>query len=143
MPSHSRFFSTSGVRSLRSALKALAQVRRNIVLAHAAGIGARSVEEGSAGAPGAIHQVFRQVLEVVAVVIVLVADHVDQARPSAAQADDLIVFADRPYGDRPDCRVQSRYIAAAGENANHASLTATACHDDPVLPLLRISARLV
>ncbi len=113
-------------------LVAFLQMRRNFVLLHTAGIGARSMQERATGATGAIYAFFGQVLVVIAVVIVLLADHVDQACPSAAQADDLVTFAQRSNRDRADCRVQPRDVSAARENADDALLTTTNRHDELV-----------
>ena len=69
---------------------------RNAGLAHLAGVGARTVQESATGAAGAIDQFLGEDLVVVAVVVLGVADRVDQARPSAAQSDDAVALAQRP-----------------------------------------------
>ena len=107
----------------------LLQVRRNIAPAHSAGIGSRGVKKCAAGAAGAIDQFFREMLVVVAVVVVFVADHVDQACPSAPQPNDFVALAQRPDGDRADRRIQSRHVAASGQNSDDALFSVTACHD--------------
>ncbi len=72
-----------------------------------AGIGARGVQEGAAGAAGTIDDLFGEGLKVVAIVVVLFADDVDQTCPSAPQADHLVTLAQRPDGDRADRRDSS------------------------------------
>src|SRR6266446_9017886 len=56
------------------------------------------------------------------VVGLLIAQDTDRAKPATADTEDLVAFAQGANGDRTDCRVQSRYIPAAGENTDHALL---------------------
>ena len=63
------------------------------------------MQEGPAGTACPIDELFGEGLEIVVIVVVLFADDVDQARPSAPQADHLVALAQRPHGDRTDGRV--------------------------------------
>ena len=92
-------------------------MRGNAAFAYFAGIGARGVEEGASGAAGAVDDVFGEELEVVCVVGIFVADDVDEPSPAAAQADDLVAFADGANGDGADCGVEAGDIAAAGQDS--------------------------
>ncbi len=92
-------------------------MRGNAAFADLAGIGARGVEESAAGAAGAVDDIFGEQLEVIGVVGILVADDVDEAAPAAAQADDLVAFADRADGDGADGGIEAGDVASAGENS--------------------------
>src|SRR6202021_2961104 len=82
------------------------QVFGNAGFFYFAGICARTVQEGSAGTSGAVDNLFGQGLIVVAVVIFLLANHIDQASPAAPKTDDLAALPNRPEGDGADCGVQ-------------------------------------
>ena len=94
-----------------------------------AGAGAGGVQEGAAGAPGPVDDFFGQDLEVVAVVGFWVADQLDDAGPAAADADHLVAFAQCADGDGTDGRVQPGYIAAAGQDTDHAFGFLNVCHN--------------
>ena len=86
------------------------------------------MQERAAGAAGAVDDFFGQDLKVVAVVVVLFADDVDQARPSAAQADHLIALAQRAEGDGADGGVQAGHVAASGEDSDDTLFRVYVCH---------------
>ena len=69
------------------------QVSGDAGFLHLAGIGARGMQERTAGAARAIDQVFRQCLKIFTVVIVLFADSIDQPSPSPADTDDFAALA--------------------------------------------------
>jgi hypothetical protein len=94
-------------------------VNGNGGLFYFAGIGARAVEERSAGAAGAVDQILGQRLEIFAVVIILFADHVDQPRPAATDADYFAALAQGTDGYSADGGVQAGHIAAAGKDSDH------------------------
>ena len=91
------------------------------------------MQESAAGAAGAIDELFGEALIVVAVVVLRVADHVDEAGPSAAQADDFVAFAQCANGDGADGRIEAGNIAASGKNADYASSAVAACHDENLI----------
>src|SRR2546426_4043566 len=66
------------------------KMRRNAGLGDAARIGAGRMEKSAAGAAGAIDGLFVEEEEIVGVVIILLADHIDESGPAMANADDLI-----------------------------------------------------
>src|SRR5215469_2568518 len=92
----------------------------NAALADARGIGPRRMQKRAAGAPGAIDHVLGEPLEVIRVVVVLVADHIHQPRPAAADADDFVAFAQRAEGDRADRWIQAGDVAASRQDSDHA-----------------------
>ena len=75
------------------------KMRRNAGLGDAARIGARRMEKSAAGAAGAIDGLFVEEEEMVGVVIILLADHIDESGPAMANADDLIAFAQGAKSD--------------------------------------------
>jgi len=95
-------FQDFGVRSFLSASWAFFKMSGDAGLADAARIGARGVEKSTAGTPGAIDDFFRERQEIVAVVVVLVANHFDQASPSVANADDFETFTERAKSNGAD-----------------------------------------
>src|SRR5581483_4350438 len=92
-------------------------------------VGARTVEESTTGAAGAIHRLFGEHLKVFTIVGSLVADHVDQAAPSATKPYDLITFPQGTNGDGANGRIQSGNVASAGEYADDAFLACARCHE--------------
>ena len=76
----------------------------------------RGVKESAAGSTGPIDVGLREHLYVVGIVGVLVATVIDKARPTAPNADDAVPFAQRANRDRPDRRVETGDVAAAGED---------------------------
>ncbi len=115
------------------------QVGRDIFLLHLPGIGARAVQESSAGAAGAVDQLFGQGLNVVAVVVVLLADNIDQSAPSSAHADHLVALAQRADGDSANRRIQARHVAAPGQNSDDTLLRIDVCHFSSVVPFASAS----
>ena len=57
------------------------------------------MKEGAPGATGLVHDLFGQQLHVGVVVGVLVWNEVDQAGPTATDADHAVPFSERSYGD--------------------------------------------
>ena len=104
------------------------EMQRDIGFGDAAGIGARGMEKGTTGAAGAIDDFFVEKKKIVGVVVVLFADHVDEASPAVANADDLIAFANGAKSDSADSWVETGNVAASGENTDDASLGVDVCH---------------
>ena len=75
---------------------------------------ARGVQESPAGSTGAIHFGLRQLLHIIGIVGAVFGIVVDQSRPTTSNADDAISFAQRAHRDRPDRRIETRDVAAAG-----------------------------
>src|ERR671936_1657542 len=73
-----------------------------------------------------VDNLFRQDLKVLAVVGVFITQDADRAQPAMADTNDLIAFSQGANRDRPDRRIESRHIAATGENTDHAFLSAHA-----------------
>ena len=76
----------------------------------------RGVEESAARAAGAIHDGLRELLHAFGVVGAVVPVVVDESRPTAPNADNAVTFAQRADRDRPDRRIETGDVAAAGEN---------------------------
>src|SRR6202050_959826 len=102
---------------------------RNVGLADAAGIGARRMQEASAGAPGAIDEFFVENHKIVGVVVVLLADHVNEAGPAVTDADDLIAFANGAKRDAADRGIEPGNVTTAGEYADDTFLRVYAYHE--------------
>ena len=86
------------------------------------------MEKGSAGAAGAIDDVFGEELKIIGVVVIFVANDVDQAAPAMAEADDLVAFAKSTVSDAANCRIEAGDIAASGKNADDAFLGPAVSH---------------
>src|SRR5690349_17000909 len=86
------------------------------------------MQKRAPGAASAIDDLLGQGLKVVAVVVVFLANDVDQPSPSTAQADDLAAFPDGSDGDRADCWIQSRNVAAPSQDSDHAFFLADIRH---------------
>src|SRR5260370_1961552 len=95
-------------------------MRGDAGLGDAAGIGAGRMEESAAGAAGAIDGLFVQEKEIVGIVVILLADHIHEAGPAVANADDLIAFANGAKGDAADGGSQTGNVTASGEDTDHA-----------------------
>ena len=78
------------------------------------------MQERPAGPACPIDELFGEGLEVVAIVVIFFADDVDQARPSAPQADHPVALPQRPDSDRTDRRVQPRHVTTACEDSDYA-----------------------
>src|SRR5256885_11485582 len=84
------------------------------------------MQKRAAGACCTIDDLFRQDLEVLAVVGVFIAQDADRAQPAMADTNDFIAFAQGANGDSADRGIEPRHIPAAGENTDHAFLGAHA-----------------
>src|SRR5690242_335248 len=91
-------------------------------------VGARGMKKGAAGAARTIDGFFVEKEEVVGVVVVLLADHVHQAGPAVADANDLISFAQGAESDGADRGIEAGNVAAPGENADDPFLGLDVCH---------------
>src|SRR5580704_5470770 len=107
---------------------------RHIRFADAAGIRARRVEKSAAGASCALNHFLRENEEIVGIVVVLFADHVDEAGPTMAEADDLVAFMKRTNRDAADCGIEAGNIAASSKNADDTLFGVDICHDAEPFP---------
>jgi hypothetical protein len=96
------------------------QMRGDVGLGNAAGIGAGRMEKGAAGAAGTIDDFFVEEEKVVGVVVVLFADHVHEAGPAMADADNLIAFTDGAKSNAANSGIEPGNVAASGEDADDA-----------------------
>jgi hypothetical protein len=101
-------------------------------LADTARIGAGRVEKSAAGAAGAINGLFVEKKEIVGIVVILLADHIHESGPAVANADDLITLAKRAESDATDGGVETRNVAASGEDADDTFLGVDICHDSRI-----------
>ena len=85
--------------------------------------GSRRVQKSAAGAAGAIHDRFRQLLHAFGVVGAVASIVIDEPRPSAPDANDAIAFAQRADRDRPDCGIETGDVAAAGEDRDRSFIS--------------------
>src|SRR5690242_497140 len=79
---------------------------------------ARGMEEGAAGAAGAIDDRLGELLHAFRVVGALLSTVIDEPCPSASDSDDAIAFTQCSDGDCPDGRVEPRNVSASGEDGN-------------------------
>src|SRR5580692_2805595 len=86
------------------------------------------MEKGAAGATRAVDNIFGEALEIVGVVILFVADDVDEAAPSAANANHFVAFAERAEGNGTNGRIQAGHVASACENADDTLLNVDISH---------------
>ena len=97
-------------------------------LFHLAGIGARGVQEGAAAARRAIDDLFAQDRISCPCCHNFLAHDIDQAGPSAADADHLVALAQGADGHGANGGIQSRNIATAGQDAYDALFRVYVCH---------------
>src|SRR6266446_6353956 len=90
------------------------------------------MEKGATGAAGAVDDFFVEEKEVVGVVEILLANHVDKAGPAVANADNLIAFAQSAECDAADGGIETRNIAASGEDADDAALGVDVSHNSRI-----------
>src|SRR5204862_2628966 len=96
---------------------------------YAARMGAGRMKKGTGGATRAVEDLFVEKEEIVGFVVVLLADHIHETGPAMANADDLISLAQGAQSDAADGRVETRNVAAAGEDADDAFLGVDVSHD--------------
>src|SRR5215510_15805031 len=76
------------------------------------------MEERPTSAASLIDDLLRQDLKIVAVIRVLLSNHIDQPGPTAPDADHLISLTQCAKGDRANGGVQPRDITASRQNTN-------------------------
>jgi hypothetical protein len=79
------------------------QMCRDVGFANAAGIGTRGMEKSAAGARRAVNDFLRKHQEIIGIVVILFADHLNKASPTMPEADDLIAFMKRASSNAADC----------------------------------------
>src|SRR5216683_192835 len=90
------------------------------------------MEKGATGAASAIDDFLVKEEEVVGVVEILFADHINEASPAVANADDLIAFAQCAESDAADGGIETGNIAASGEDADDAALGVDVSHNSRI-----------
>src|SRR5450755_1008465 len=103
-------------------------VRWHVGFGHAAGVGARRMQEGAPGSARAFDDFFGENLEIVGIVVILFADHFDETGPAAAQTDHLVSLLQRAAGDAANRGIQTRDVSSAGENSDYALLGVDVSH---------------
>src|SRR5712692_9302416 len=119
------------------------EMRGDAGFADAARIGAGRMEKGAAGAAGAIDDLFVEKEEIVGIVVILFANHVDEAGPAVANADDLVTFADGAESDATNGGVETGNVAASGEDADDALLGVDVCHDSRIALSLDVEQEII
>src|SRR5229473_8071386 len=119
------------------------QVRGDARLGDAAGIGPRRMQKSAAGAARAIDGLFVKEKEVVGVVVILLANHVDEASPAVTDANNLITFANGAKSDAADGRIQTGNVATSGEDADDASLRIDVSHNSRIALSLRTEHKII
>ncbi len=119
------------------------QMRGDAGLGNAAGIGTGRMEKGAAGAAGTIDGLFVEKEEIVGIVVILLADHIHEAGPAVANADDLVTFAQGAQSDAADGWVETGNVAASGEDADDASLGADISHDSRIALSLDVQQEII
>jgi hypothetical protein len=117
------------------------EVGGEVGLADAARIGAGRMEEGAAGMASAIGDCFVDDEKIVGVVVVLFANHVDEAGPATADADDLIAFSNGTKGDAADRGIEAGNVTATCEYADDPFFGFCVCHELVTHPLARVCDR--
>ena len=97
---------------------AVTQVRGHHGLGHVGRSGAGGVQEGAAGAPDFVHDLFGELEHAGAVALGVVTVEVDQPGPTAPDAQDAVSLAQRTHRDGANRRVQPRHVAATRQNRN-------------------------
>src|SRR5216683_1996722 len=110
------------------------EMSRDAGLADTAGIGAGRMEKGTAGAAGAIDDFFVEKRKIIGVVVILLADHIHEASPAVANADDLVAFADGAKSDATNGGVETGNVAASGEDADDTFLGVEVSHNSRIAP---------
>src|SRR5580693_7510749 len=100
----------------------------------AAGIRARGMQESAAGACRAVNNFLRHHQEIVGIVVVLFADHLDKAGPAMAETDDLIALMKCARGDAANRGIETGDVAAARKNTDDAFFGVDVCHDAEPFP---------
>ncbi len=93
MPRNSRWLQHVGGHVVDLVRVFVAQVIGHIGFRQMARPGARGMQEGAAGAPRAVDDLFVENLDVCTVVGLAVGNQLDQSGPAAADADNPIAFA--------------------------------------------------
>jgi hypothetical protein len=91
-----------------------------------AGIGPRGMKERAAGTAGTVDDFFGKDLEIIAVVVVLFPDDIDEAGPTAFESNDRIALAQGAESYGSDRGIKPRDIASASKDPYY--LLATICH---------------
>src|SRR5271168_4863763 len=86
------------------------------------------MEKSAAGACGALDDFLCENQKIVRIVVILLADHVDEAGPAMAEADDLIALMKRADSNAADGGIETRDVATSGENADNAFFGVDVCH---------------
>ena len=90
------------------------------------------MQKSAAGATRAVDDLFVEKEEIVGVVVVLLADHIHETGPAMANADDLVALAQGAQSNAADGGVETRNVAAAGEDADDAFLGVDVSHDSRI-----------
>src|SRR5271168_5155384 len=92
------------------------------------------MEKSAAGACGALDDFLCENQKIIRIVVILLADHVDEAGPAMAEADDLIALMKRADSNAADCRIETRDVASACKNTDDAFFKVDVCHDAEPFP---------
>src|SRR5229473_886464 len=87
-------------------------------------------------AAGAIDDLLVEQEEIVGIIVVLLANHIDEAGPAVANANHLITFAKRAKRDAADGWIKAWNITASGEDADDASFRVDVCHEMTSCPFV-------
>src|SRR2546425_7054152 len=90
------------------------------------------MKKGAPCAAGAINDLFVEKEEIVGIVVILFADHVDESGPTVTNANHLITFAERAKCDAADGWIETGNVATSSENADHASLGVDVSHNSRI-----------
>jgi hypothetical protein len=116
-------------------------MRGDVGLADPPWICAGRVQKSTAGAASAIHGLFVEREEIVGVVVVLLADHIDETGPAVANADNLIPFANGAKGDTADGWIEAGNVTASGKDADDAFPGADVSHEMTNCPFVGYRTR--
>ena len=87
------------------------------------------MEKRASGAARAIDGFFIEQEIIVGIVVILFANHVDQAGPAVADANDLKAFTQGAQRDRADGRIEAGDVPSSSEDADDPLFRLDGCHE--------------
>src|ERR1700688_5089807 len=97
------------------------------------------MQKRAASPARAVHQSFSQHLEIFRIVVLVIADHLHQACPSASKPNYLVALAQGAKRYAANCRIQSWDVASAGQNSDDTFFGVDVGHND--IPLCSVENR--
>jgi len=112
--------------------KPVLEMSGDVSLGDAAGIRAGGMEKGATGTAGAVDDFLVEEKEIVGVVEILLTDHIHEAGPAVANADDLVALADGAERDAANGGVETGNVTPSSQDTDNAFFSAAVCHESKV-----------